>query len=222
MPVPDSKLKAARKKALEKGHWVLVSALDTLLTDTTSLDARINVTGAMHEVGLLSNSLAPYWTEWRSNDEESKAWAERCLTRLHDHDADYWALAALLAVPLDFVKQSLQQRGYKLLSIRFASTYKQPEWSIATFAGKHQDRSLVPVIEVGWDNEGFVIEASRWRAVILNEQQVIEGSLIGKGSGSYYMRAKLPYGCWRIADEPLELKEEWLVPKEKTLLADYP
>lgn len=222
MPITDSKLKAARKKAHEKGHWALVSALDTLLADTTSLDARINVTGAMHEVGLLSNSLAPYWIGWRPNDEESTAWAERCLTRLHDHDADYWALAALLALPLDFVKQSLQQRGYKLLSIRFASTYKQAEWSIATFAGKHQDGSLVPVIEVGWDSEGFVIEASRWRAVILKEQQVVEGSLVGQGNGSYYMRAKLPYGCWRIADEPLKLKEEWLVPKEKTLLADYP
>ena len=66
MPITDAKLKAARKKAVEKGQWALVAALDSLMLDPTQLDARINVLGALHEVGLLANSLAFYWEEWRS------------------------------------------------------------------------------------------------------------------------------------------------------------
>ena len=222
MPMTESKLKNARKKAAGKGQWALVAAFDSLLLDVASLDARINVLGAMQEVGLLSNSLAPYWAAWRSTPAEMDAWASRCLDRLQSVDTDYWALSALVGLPLESVSKALAQRAYPLMGIRFASSYKDGEWLIATFAGKAGDTVLAPVIEIGWGSDQTVNEATRWRAVILKEPREVSGSLVGSGSGSYFMRAKLPYGCWRIHDEPFELKEDWVVNRAETPLADYP
>ncbi len=222
MAISETKLKAARKKAANKGQWALAAAFDSLLRDTACLDARINLLGAMHEVGLLSNSLAPYWNDWRSAAADHDLWAERCLDRLQESDADYWAVAGLLAMPLTAVASALSQRNYKLLFVRFADSYKDGRWHIATFAGRHQGRVIAPVIELGWDDERSIVEASRWRAVILEEQTNTGGSVAEHGSGSYFLRAKLPYGCWRIHDEPFAVKNEWMVPKAETALADYP
>ena len=225
MAITETKLKAARKKAVEKGHWALAAALDSLLLDPVCVDARINVLGAMHEVGLLANSLAPYWNDWRSAEADQGLWAERCLDRLHDHDADYWAVAGLLAMPLTAVTSALAQRSYQLVCVRHANTYRDGGWHIATFAGKHQGRVMAPVIELGWDDEQNLVEASRWRAVILegeDEKAASGGGMTTwQGSGSYFLRAKLPYGCWRIHDEPFVVKDEWLVPQAETALADY-
>lgn len=218
----DAKLKAARKKGIEKGHWSVVAALDSLLLDPTSLDARINVVGAMHEVGTLSNSLKPYWEAWRSSPPEIEHWVDCCFDRLRESDTDYWAIAALLGVPLSAISRSLQERKYKLLGVRFAESYKEGRWHIATFAGKHQGTIIAPVLEAGWSADETINEVSRWRAVILNTQTETSGSLIGHGSGSYFMRAKLPYGCWRTHDETFSLKAEWIVSKSQTALANYP
>ena len=140
-----------------------------------------------------------------------------CLDRLHGSDADYWALAGLLALPLPTVTTALIQRKYKLLGVRFADSYKDGRWHIAAFAGKHQDRVIAPVIELGWDAERTLVEASRLRAVILDQQTEIGGSLAGQGDGSYFMRAKLPYGCWRVHHETFTMKEESLVRRLKPL-----
>lgn len=222
MAITETKLKAARKKAAEKGHWALAAAMDSLLLDPAGVDARINVLGAMHEVGLLANSLAPYWNDWRSAEADQGLWTGRCLDRLQDGDADYWAVAGLLAMPLTAVTSALVQRSYELVCIRYANTYRDGGWHIATFVGRHQGRVMAPVIELGWDDEQNLVEASRWRAVILEEEADAGGGMKWRGSGSYFLRAKLPYGCWRVHDEPFAVKDEWLVPKAETALADYP
>lgn len=224
MPSISSKLKALQKKSVEKGHWQVVVAITALMADESSLDARINLVGAMHEVGLLSNSLEPWWKEWRAEEGLAAEWTGRCLDRLKSVDTDYWALAGLLGLPLELATGALAARRYHLLGIRFASTHKDGRWLIATFSLQRPSpvsNVVAPVIEIGW-SEGVVTEASRWRAVILSEQGETAGNLFGKGSGSYYLRAKLPYGCWRIAEDNFELREDWMVPKAETPLADYP
>lgn len=224
MPSPSSKLKALQKKSVEKGHWQVVAAVSALMADESSLDARINLVGAMHEVGLLSNSLEPWWKEWRADDQAAAEWTGRCLDRLKSVDTDYWALAGLLGLPLDIATGALAARGYHLLGIRYATTYKDGRWLIATFCLQRpspMSRVVAPIIEIGW-SEGVVTEASRWRAVILSEQGEVAGNLFGKGSGTYYLRAKLPNGCWRIAEDDFELREDWMVPKAETPLAEYP
>jgi hypothetical protein len=226
MSAIGTKLKALQKKSAEKGHWQVATTAQVLLTAEDSLDAQINLIGSMHEVGLLSNSLDPYWKLWRATDENEANWINRCLQRLHSADADYWALAGLLSVRVEALKNSLSTHQYKLLSVRFANSYKDGQWQIGTFylnynPNLEQSRVIAPVLELGW-SEGLIVEASRWRAVVLNEQKALPDGLAAQGSGSYFMRAKLPYGCWRIHDEPLELKEEWLVPLKDTPFCDYP
>jgi hypothetical protein len=77
------------------------------------------------------------------------------------------------------------------------------------------------VVEIGWGTENTVVEASRWRAVILNEQREDSGFLTGTGTGSYFLRARLPYGCWRVLNETFTLQPEWTVKKSETPFADY-
>ena len=226
MPSIAAKLKTLQKKSAEKGHWQVVSTASALMLDETSLDARINLVGSLHEVGLLSNSLEPYWSVWRLNHDDELMWIGRCLDRLHSSDADYWALAGLLGVGVQPLRECLASRGYKLLNVRFADSYKDGRWQIGTFCLKHNpnpeiSRAISPVLELGW-SDGCVSEAGRWRAVILDEQRQLANGLVGRGSGSYFMRAKLPYGCWRIHHENLEMKDEWLVPLHETPFADYP
>ena len=131
-------------------------------------------------------------------------------------------MAGLLALPLATATAALIQRGYKLLGVRVANSFKDGPSHIAAFAGKHQGRVLAPVIELGWDGGQRLVEASRWRAVVLEQQAESGGSLVGQGGGSYFLRAKLPFGCWRIHDEPFTLKADWMVPKQQTALAEYP
>lgn len=226
MPAITTKLKALQKKSAEKGHWQVAATAAVLLSDEASLDARINLVGSLHEVGLLSNSLEPYWGAWRSSAEDELAWIGRCLDRLESGDADYWAVAGLLGVRVQGLRECLAARHYKLLNVRFAESYKDGKWQIGTFCLKHNpnpeiSRVISPVLELGW-SDGTISEAGRWRAVILDEQRQLPDGLMGRGSGSYFMRAKLPYGCWRVHHDTLEFKAEWLVPLRDTPFADYP
>ncbi len=221
MATITSRLRALQKKAKGKGQWAVVASATHLLAEEDNLDARINLVGSMHEVGMLKNSLAPYWATWRSNTAV-RQWTQQCVDRLQQSDSDYWALAALLALPISEVQSVLSSSAFQLVAIRSAESYKEGQWHIATFSQKPLDRTLAPVIEVGWDGEEQVIEASRWRAVVLDEQDEVDGSLVGKGFGSYYMRAKLPFGCWRIHHDTFEIRADWIVPKSKTALRNYP
>ncbi len=225
MPAITTKLKALQKKSIEKGHWQVVATAAALLSDEASLDARINLVGSLHEVGLLSNSLEPYWSAWRSCAEDELIWIGRCLDRLESADADYWAVAGLLGVRVQPLRESLAARRYKLLNIRFAESIKDGKWQIGTFCLKHNpnpeiSRVISPVLELGWA-DGVISESGRWRAVILDEQRQLADGLAGRGSGSYFMRAKLPYGCWRAHHDSLDFKDEWLVPLRDTPFADY-
>ncbi len=223
MPSITAKLKPLLKKSVEKGHWQVVATATALMSDEESLDARINLVGSLHEVGLLSNSLEPYWSAWRSSAEDELMWIGRCLDRLASADADYWALAGLLGVRLQPLRECLAARRYKLLNVRFAESHKDGRWQIGTFCLKYNpeiSRTISPVLELGW-SEGALSEAGRWRAVILDEQRQLPDGLVGRGSGSYFMRAKLPYGCWRVHHDTLEFKDEWLIPLRDTPFADY-
>lgn len=223
MPSITAKLKPLLKKSVEKGHWQVVATATALMSDEESLDARINLVGSLHEVGLLSNSLEPYWSAWRSSAEDELMWIGRCLDRLASADADYWALAGLLGVRLQPLRECLATRRYKLLNVRFAESHKDGRWQIGTFCLKYNpeiSRTISPVLELGW-SEGALSEAGRWRAVILDEQRQLPDGLVGRGSGSYFMRAKLPYGCWRVHHDTLEFKDEWLIPLRDTPFADY-
>lgn len=223
MPSITTKLKPLLKKSVEKGHWQVVATATALMSDEESLDARINLVGSLHEVGLLSNSLEPYWSAWRSSAEDELMWIGRCLDRLASADADYWALAGLLGVRLQPLRECLAARRYKLLNVRFAESHKDGRWQIGTFCLKYNpeiSRTISPVLELGW-SEGALSEAGRWRAVILDEQRQLPDGLVGRGSGSYFMRAKLPYGCWRVHHDTLEFKDEWLIPLRDTPFADY-
>lgn len=223
MPSITAKLKPLLKKSVEKGHWQVVATATALMSDEESLDARINLVGSLHEVGLLSNSLEPYWSAWRSSAEDELMWIGRCLDRLASADADYWALAGLLGVGLQPLRECLATRRYKLLNVRFAESHKDGRWQIGTFCLKYNpeiSRTISPVLELGW-SEGALSEAGRWRAVILDEQRQLPDGLVGRGSGSYFMRAKLPYGCWRVHHDTLEFKDEWLIPLRDTPFADY-
>ncbi len=223
MPSITAKLKPLLKKSVEKGHWQVVATATALMSDEESLDARINLVGSLHEVGLLSNSLEPYWSAWRSSAEDELMWIGRCLDRLASADADYWALAGLLGVRLQPLRECLAARRYKLLNVRFAESHKDGRWQIGTFCLNYNpeiSRTILPVLELGW-SEGALSEAGRWRAVILDEQRQLPDGLVGRGSGSYFMRAKLPYGCWRVHHDTLEFKDEWLIPLRDTPFADY-
>ncbi len=223
MPSITTKLKPLLKKSVEKGHWQVVATATALMSDEESLDARINLVGSLHEVGLLSNSLEPYWSAWRSSAEDELMWIGRCLDRLASADADYWALAGLLGVRLQPLRECLAARRYKLLNVRFAESHKDGRWQIGTFCLNYNpeiSRTILPVLELGW-SEGALSEAGRWRAVILDEQRQLPDGLVGRGSGSYFMRAKLPYGCWRVHHDTLEFKDEWLIPLRDTPFADY-
>jgi hypothetical protein len=223
MPSITTKLKPLLKKSVEKGHWQVVATATALMSDEESLDARINLVGSLHEVGLLSNSLEPYWSAWRSSAEDELMWIGRCLDRLASADADYWALAGLLGVGLQPLRECLATRRYKLLNVRFAESHKDGRWQIGTFCLNYNpeiSRTILPVLELGW-SEGALCEAGRWRAVILDEQRQLPDGLVGRGSGSYFMRAKLPYGCWRVHHDTLEFKDEWLIPLRDTPFADY-
>ena len=215
-------LEKARAKAVDNGHWALAAALHSLQSTPNDIDARINVVGAMHEVGLLRNSLEPYWRRWRGTATDLDLWVARCLDRIRGNDRDYWAIAALLNIQIDALVTPLRQRGYNLLSVRFADTFEHGRLHIATIAGLATGNAVAPVLELGWDESQAVVDAARWRAVILVEREDVDGSIIGQGSGSFLYRATLPYGCWRLHHHDYVVKREWVVPAVGTAFADFP
>jgi hypothetical protein len=167
---------------------------------------------------LLKNSYAPYWKAWRT---DSAGWARRCLERLSSSDHDYWALAALLGLRIEQVREVLEPSGYTLESVRWAQARNDAKLHLATFRreGGGDDHLWSGVLELGWDSKsGTLTDVARWRAVAFDELSREGGNALGRGHGTLFLRAALPYGTCRAETGPFELLREWAVPVEKSLL----
>jgi hypothetical protein len=210
-----AKLLKLASSAQKDGHFALALAASAAAAGPDELDHQLNLVGALHEVHKLPNSLAPYWLAFRRDES---AWIERAVVRLRDHDADYWALASLLGSSAKTCFQVLGKQGYAQASLRWSESFKGPKVHTAVWvpAAKLMSDLWAPVFEIGFDPESFVVlDAARLRAVHFSELTRIEGNAVGKGSGSYFMRAGLPHGSWRMVSAAFELNAEHLVPRAK-------
>ncbi|MGJ7566288.1 hypothetical protein ACSFBM_20740 [Variovorax sp. GB1R11] len=212
----QNKLRKLAAESADKGHWALAAAATRASTSDT-VDDHINVLGAMHEVGLLKNSLAPFAKVWRA---DTAAFAAACVARLDKGDADYWALAALLGLNVADVAPVLVGAGFELLAVTRVPAFKDPELHVATLARRQaaSPEVLTSPIDLGWNAKtGELLDVSRWRAIVLEECAGVAPQLSGSGFGSYYMRAKLPFGCWRLLHDKFSLDADAAVPPDATL-----
>ena len=84
------------------------------------------------------------------------------------------------------VRSTVAHFRFRLISIRFAQSFKENERHIAVLCLNRSERIISPVLEIGWDTiTAEVVEMSRWRAILLEQQTIQHGNLIGHGSGSY-------------------------------------
>jgi len=202
------------KKAAEHDQWAVELCARHLLDDIESVDAQINLIGALHEAGCLKNVIKPYWDAFRANPQE---WAARCIVRLRkEQDHDYWAVASLLGLPKESVEAALAEQQYQRITIRRWIRMKGPALHIATYSPSRNlseaQRVLAPVIEIGSDEKsGDILDVTRWRAIIIKEQNLEKGLFWGSGFGSYCLQARLPYGVWRIPDEKFIVRKEDLL-----------
>lgn len=214
------RLEELQKKAAADGHWPLAAAARIALGDEGTLDHQLNVVGAIHEVGQLRNRLEPFWQCWRT---DPAAWSGRCLERLRKADHDYWGLAALLGMDIRSVWPMLKQAGYSIMSIRACSELNRANTHFAVFSITNNspglDRIWAPVLELGWDlKSGEILDVARFRAILFDTLEKADGSFIGKGNGTNFLRAALPQGAWRVVSAPFELIKEALIPISSTLL----
>jgi hypothetical protein len=227
---PNKRLQDLQTSAAQQNHWPLATAAAAALVDESNLDNQINVVGAMHESGMLRNQLAPFWKDWRKSEP---AWVARCLERLARGDRDYWALAALLGISIKQAGPIFKQAGYQVTSVRSCDSFGKSKTHIAVLTkpsrsavglGDDDDGGAIwaPVLEIGWDSKsGEVIEAGRWRAIIVEKIEKVGSSTVGEGHGTHFMRAVLPHGSWRVENAAFEIAKEALVPIEKTLLGKF-
>lgn len=212
----QNKLSKLAAESADKGRWALAAAATRASTSDT-VDDHINVLGAMHEVGLLKNSFAPFAKIWRA---DTAAFAAACVARLDKGDADYWALAALLGLNVADVAPVLVGAGFELLAVTRVPAFKDPELHVATLARRQaaSPEVLASPIDLGWNAKtGELLDVSRWRAIVLEECAGVAPQLSGSGFGSYYMRAKLPFGCWRLLHDQFSLDADAAVPADATL-----
>ena len=220
MSAITTRLRTLQTKATEKGQWPLVCRLQPLSatipawTIASTSSERCTKALSFATVFNLSGPLA-------RSDALAPASAHRCIERLLASDHDYWAVAGVLGLPLAVVRSSVSHFRFRLISIRFAQSFKENERHIAVLCLNRSDRIISPVLEIGWDSvTAEVVEMSRWRAILLEQQMIQHGNLIGHGSGSYFLR-ELPYGAWRLVETEFRLLAEWSVAHEQTLLSDY-
>lgn len=212
----QNKLSKLAAESADKGRWALAAAATRASTSDT-VDDHINVLGAMHEVGLLKNSMAPFARIWRA---DTAAFAAACVARLDKGDADYWALAALLGLHVADVAPVLVGAGFELLAVTRVPAFKDPELHVATLARRQavSPEVLTAPTDLGWSAKtGELLDVSRWRAIVLEECTGVAPQLSGSGFGSYYMRAKLPFGCWRLLHDKFSLDADAAVPPDATL-----
>lgn len=208
-----SKLSKLRQSARQKGHHVVDAAAAVLLEAPHALDARINLIGALHEVGALRNVLKPYWVEFRADEA---AWARRCIERLVDHDHDAWALAALLGLPAETTVTQARALGFKALAVRRHERWDLPDAHVVSMAihgVAASERVLTPLLELGFDSQsGELVDCVRARAVMLDHiEKIASGALTGTGTMHYFCRACLPHGAWRSVALPFDISAQALV-----------
>jgi hypothetical protein len=201
-----SQLKKLSESSRAAGLFSLAAAAAATQTDPDDLDNQINLVGALHEVGKLRNSLEPYWRAWRTHESP---WIERALARLRERDHDYWALASLLGCKSTKCIAGLSQLGLSVRALRFYQRYDLPDVHLAVVARPKTDRIWAPVFEIGHDSaSGEVVDVARFRAVSWERLEETDGAAIGHGSGSYFLRAVLPNGSWRMVSAPFDLTPE--------------
>ncbi|MET1076858.1 MAG: hypothetical protein ABWY06_02445 [Pseudomonas sp.] len=197
------RLSQLEQKAQAEGQFAVSATAFQLLAQPNSLDNQINLIGALHELGTLPNSLAPFWKALR-NDEA--AWIARCLARLLSADADYWALAALLGCGGQAVLARAKSLGFTPLATQRHQRYDKPDLQLQTLFLGHTGRVLHPLLEVGHDSKTeAVVDIARARSLILHNQHWQPGQVAGAGSLSCFMRATLPHGAWRLRTAEFQL-----------------
>jgi len=219
MPTLTSKLGTLHESSSAKGRFTIAAAVADLMLSPAAIDRRINLVGAMHEEGLLRNSLAPWWREFRTDE---RAWAKACLSRLTTigRDHDYWALAALLGCGAQSVLTEATAVGLQPWSLRWYERFDQPRVHVVCMSPPSIGATHCPHLELGWDSATHeLVDCSRARAVLFERTSVIAGeSKVGAGSIAYFMRAALPYGVWRIHEDRFELKAEHVLAYSESLL----
>jgi hypothetical protein len=199
-----TKIAKLEEKARSEGKYAVAATASDLLNNLGSIDCQINLVGAMHEVGYLQNSLAPYWKEFRA---DKSAWVIRCLSRLLSSDSDYWAVASLLGCRNVEVIARAKVLGFTSVALSRYSRFDKPDVRVNTLFKDRAGSVLYPLIEVGSDSDsGVVVDFVRARALALDKERWQIGKPIGNGSLSYFMRAVLPHGAWRMQSSEYEMK----------------
>ena len=204
-----SRLKRLSMSARAAGAFSLAAAAAAAECDAEDLDNQINLVGALHEVGKLRNSLEPFWREWRADEQR---WINRALSRLRNGDHDYWALASLLGCTSTGCIAGVTELGLSVRSRRFYQRYDLPDVHVAVVSGPHSERVWAPVLEIGYDSaSGEVVDVARFRAVAWDRLDESGGNAVGHGSGSYFSRAVLPHGSWRMVNAAFDLTTDALL-----------
>jgi hypothetical protein len=116
------------------------------------------------------------------------------------------------------VAAAVHRHSMPLLSVRRYTRLDGPEVHVGVFAVRIGSTILAPVLEVGCDSEtGELIDMMRWRAVIIERESATPTGVTVEGGGSYFMRARLPHGCWRVLHDHFSVSEADLVPAKSTL-----
>ena len=201
-----AKVAKLEQKARADGKFAVAATAVDLLSNLDCMDRQINLVGAMHGMGYLQNSLAPYWKEFRTDEA---AWSQRCLERLLDADRDDWAVAALLGCQGAAVIALAKALGFSAVETRDCSRYDKPDVRFETLFKRNQGRVLCPLIEIGFDvKSGVVVDVVRARALSLDDEEWQVGQPIGQGSLTYFMRASLPHGTWRMVQTEFEPNDD--------------
>jgi hypothetical protein len=116
------------------------------------------------------------------------------------------------------VAAAVHRQSMPLLTVRRYTRLDGPEVHVGVFAARSGSNILAPVLEVGCDSKtGELIDMMRWRAVIVERESATPTGVTVEGGGSYFMRARLPHGCWRVLHDRLSVIEADLVPAKDTL-----
>jgi hypothetical protein len=116
------------------------------------------------------------------------------------------------------VAAAIRRHSMLLLTVRRYTRLDGPEVHVGVFAARSGSTILAPILEVGCDSEtGDLVDMMRWRAVVTDRESATPTGVTVEGGGSYFMRARLPHGCWRVLHDRFCVSESDLVPAKDTL-----